>query len=318
MSGGQIFRNVLNTAKEIVQNRGMFLFVLAYFFYVDGVGTVISISTAYGTALGLGAVGMILALLVTQIVAMPSSILFGRMAQKISTRRAIMIAIVVYMVICCVGFIMGFTLEPHQDAFDAGYISATDALTEEVVTAHNLDKEAVTPALDAYYDEARAALLAQDAYSADPLLKVELDGVDAATADAVNTRLAAGIDTFAQENNDIRANYRAAISRSSIMFWAMALLVGTVQGGIQAVSRSYFGKLVPKNRSNEFFGFFDIFGKFATVVGPLLYAVIGSMTGRSSYGTLALLTLFLMGFLILWRAKKPLQELEQRQAALEA
>ena len=109
-------------------------------------------------------------------------------------------------------------------------------------------------------------------------------------------------------------DYRDAIGRSTKMFWAMALLVGTVQGGIQAVSRSYFGKLVPKKRSNEYFGFFDIFGKFATFIGPLLYAIIGSMTGRSSLGTLALLALFMIGFIVLIIAKKPLEELEARKA----
>ena len=99
------------------------------------------------------------------------------------------------------------------------------------------------------------------------------------------------------------------------MFWAMAILVGTVQGGIQAVSRSYFGKLVPKKRSNEYFGFFDIFGKFATFVGPLLYALIGSLSGRSSFGTLALLTLFLAGFITLILARKPLEQLEKNKEA---
>jgi UMF1 family MFS transporter len=88
------------------------------------------------------------------------------------------------------------------------------------------------------------------------------------------------------------------------------VLVGTVQGGIQAVSRSFFGKLIPKERSNEYFGFFDIFGKFASVVGPFLYGTMRGITGRSSYGTLVLLLLFVMGFVVLLRAKKPLEELE--------
>ena len=93
--------------------------------------------------------------------------------------------------------------------------------------------------------------------------------------------------------------FRKAVSFSTILFWAMAALVGTVQGGIQAVSRSYFGKLIPKKRSNEFFGFFDIFGKFASVLGPFLYATIGAWTGRSSFGVLALIVLFLAGLVIM-------------------
>jgi MFS-type transporter involved in bile tolerance (Atg22 family) len=123
---------------------------------------------------------------------------------------------------------------------------------------------------------------------------------------------------FAQENKDTIDDYYAAQRKSSVLFWAMAILVGTVQGGIQATSRSYFGKLIPKNRSNEFFGFFDIFGKFASVIGPLLYSFVAGITGRSSYGTLCLLVLFIIGFVILKGAKKPLEELEMSRAKQEA
>jgi UMF1 family MFS transporter len=129
----------------------------------------------------------------------------------------------------------------------------------------------------------------------------------------VNKTLSLQLAAYQSYNAATIDGYRQAISRSTIMFWSMAILVGTVQGGIQAVSRSYFGKLVPKERSNEFFGFFDIFGKFATFMGPLLYALIGTATGRSSFGTLALLSLFLIGFIILVFAKKPLQELERQR-----
>ena len=76
------------------------------------------------------------------------------------------------------------------------------------------------------------------------------------------------------------------------------------------MSRSYFGKLIPKERSNEFFGFFDIFGKFASVMGPFLYATIGAWTGRSSFGVLALIALFLVGLIIMVRGKKELEALE--------
>ena len=118
-SVAQIFRNIGRTARDIFRRKGLFLFVLAYFFYIDGVGTIISISTAYGTVLGLGSVGMILALLVTQIVAMPCSILFANLAEKITARKALIGAIIIYTLICVVGFYMGFSLEPHQDAYES-------------------------------------------------------------------------------------------------------------------------------------------------------------------------------------------------------
>ena len=311
---GQTFQNVIRTAREIAQRRGLLLFILAYFFYIDGVGTIISIATAYGTALGLGAVGMILALLVTQIVAMPCSILFGKMSQKISTRRALLIGIAVYMIICCVGFVMGFTLEPHQDAFESGY-TASFAAVDDSVQAGFTDKAGAREALNTYHKDMKGALVrgnAEDIAAVAFAIK-DADAADVIMQEEVNKTLSAQLAAYQSGNAATISGYRQAIGRSTIMFWSMAILVGTVQGGIQAVSRSYFGKLVPKERSNEFFGFFDIFGKFATFMGPLLYALIGTATGRSSYGTLALLSLFLTGFIILIFAKKPLQELERQR-----
>lgn len=209
------FSNLWQTAKDIFADRKIFLFIIAYFFYIDGVGTVISISTSYGTALNLNQVSMILALLVTQIVAVPFSILFGRLAGKIGSINILCIATAVYCVICGVGFFMGFNIE--QNPGDQG-----------------------------------------------------------------------------------------ALFLSTVLFWCMAFLVGTVQGGIQAISRSYFGKLVPAERSNEYFGFFDIFGKFAAVIGPVLVGSFAQATGRQSIGVLSLVLLFLIGFFILFAGRKRL------------
>ena len=88
-------------------------------------------------------------------------------------------------------------------------------------------------------------------------------------------------------------------------------MVGTVQGGIQAVSRSYLGRLIPKKQSNEYYGFFDIFGKFAAFLGPFLYATVGQATGRSSYGVLALSMLFLAGLILLIAGKRSMEEDEK-------
>ncbi len=207
------FSNLWKTAKEIFSNRRIFLFIIAYFFYIDGVGTVISISTSYGSKLNLDQVSMILALLVTQVVAVPFSILFGRLAGKVGSVNILCFATAVYCVICGVGFFMGFNIEQHPG----------------------------------------------------------------------------------DEN---------AVFLSTVLFWCMAFLVGTVQGGIQAISRSYFGKLIPPERSNEYFGFFDIFGKFAAVIGPALVAAFTQITGKDSIGVLSLVLLFLIGFCILFFGRK--------------
>ena len=215
------FSNVAHTLRDIVKNKGLFCYVIAYFCYIDGVGTVIHMSTSYGSTLGLDTVGMILALLVTQIVAMPCSVLFGRLAKKLGAVRMIGIAIAIYFLICVVGFYMGYIIEVDE----------------------------------------------------------------------------------------------SAVGTAQVLFWMMAFLVGTVQGGIQALSRSYFSRLVPPDKSNEYFGFFDIFGKFATVVGPFLVAAVTGLTGRSSFGILSLLVLFAVGGLILFLGRSQLKASEEAAEA---
>ena len=294
----QIFKNIGHTAKDIFQRKGLFLFVVAYFFYIDGVGTIISISTAYGTVLGLGSVGMILALLVTQIVAMPCSIWFANIAAKITARRALIGAIIVYTLICCVGFYMGFSLEPQQEAYETAlkteYTDPLESISDETAIAlRDAGKKLL-------YDQDAKTKWAEEInqYSQEQLSNPEVDQVQSTFGEFLNGQ------------TEVIESFRKAVSRSTILFWAMAFMVGTVQGGIQAVSRSYFGKLIPKERSNEFFGFFDIFGKFASVMGPFLYATIGAWTNRSSYGVLALIALFMVGLIIMIRGKKDFEALE--------
>ncbi len=213
----EAFRNAWKTFKDILKDKKILFFIIAYFFYIDGVDTIISMATNYGETLGLGAIGMILALLVTQIVAVPFSILFGNLAKKVGAMKMIAIAVCVYFVITILGFFMGFNIE-----------------------------------------------------------QAELSGGD--------------ID--------------AALRLSSTLFWILATLVGTVQGGIQALSRSYFGQLIPPERSNEYYGFLDIFGKFSCVIGPALYAATYAATGRASLGILSIIVLFFGGMVALFAGRK--------------
>lgn len=213
----EAFRNAWKTFKDILKDKKILFFIIAYFFYIDGVDTIISMATNYGETLGLGAIGMILALLVTQIVAVPFSILFGNLAKKVGAMKMIAIAVCIYFVITILGFFMGFNIE-----------------------------------------------------------QAELSGGD--------------ID--------------AALKLSSTLFWILATLVGTVQGGIQALSRSYFGQLIPPERSNEYYGFLDIFGKFSCVIGPALYAATYAATGRASLGILSIIVLFFGGMVALFAGRK--------------
>jgi MFS transporter, UMF1 family len=192
------FKRIYKTFKNIKKHKATFMFLIAYFFYIDGVDTIIKMSTAYGTDLGISATNLLIILLVTQFVAFPFALLYGKLAEKYRAKNMLYIGIIVYTIICIYAYFMKTTLD----------------------------------------------------------------------------------------------------------FWILAMLVGTSQGGIQALSRSYFGKLIPKENANEFFGFYNIFGKFAAIMGPLLLGIVAQVTGKTTNGVFSIIILFIIGGLLLTRVPK--------------
>ena len=188
------FKRLGKTFVELAKEKHIFVFLLAFFFYIDGVYTVIDMATAYGQALGLDSTGLLLALLVTQIVAFPSVLIFSRLVKKVRPETIITICIAAYFCI----------------------------------------------AVYAYW------------------LDTQFD------------------------------------------FWLLAILVGMFQGTIQALSRSYFAKIIPAEKSGEFFGIYDICGKGASVIGTALVSFLSQATGSINIGVSALSVMFLIG-LVLFR-----------------
>lgn len=326
--------NLWRTLRDIARDKGLLFYLVAYFFYIDGVGTVINLATNYGATLGLGSTGMILALMVTQLVAVPFSILFSRLASRIGALRMIAAAIGVYIVICGVGFFMGLNVEPYQMEYADAVNGAAAGVNVSDLTAH--DRKVWNTVVEDIKENGKNALSAEDRQAA--FWAEEESGVTGVFGDVV-TSLENDDGRYVFSSPDIRewtaasvsqirteltpfitdsgkqTAYAQALRLSSLLFWILAFLVGTVQGGIQALSRSYFGKLVPPERSNEYFGFYDIFGKFASVIGPMLYSLFYMATGRASIGIISLLILFGIGGLLLLAGRKHLGDDRELQTS---
>ena len=183
------FKRLGKTLKNVHHEKKIFLFLLAFFFYIDGVYTIIDMATAYGSALGLDSTGLLLALLMTQVVAFPCAIIFGRLSGRIKTEKLI------------------------------------------------------TACIAAYF----------------------------------------GIAVFAM------------FLATQWQFWVLAMLVGVFQGGIQALSRSYFSKIIPASQSGEYFGLFDICGKGASFMGTTIVSVVSQLTGSVNIGVGMIAVLFIAG-----------------------
>lgn len=192
------FARLRYVLKDMKKDRRVFLFLVAFFFYIDGVYTIIDMATAYGEALGMDSTGLLLALLLTQLVAFPFALIFGRAARRYENDKLIRFCIL--------------------------------------------------------------------AYTAIALFAIQLD--------------------------------------QQWEFWVLAVFVGMFQGGIQALSRSYFAKIIPAEKSGEYFGIFDICGKGASFMGTALVGLFAQITGSPNAGVAVLAVMFLTGYLLFGKAVK--------------
>jgi len=120
---------------------------------------------------------------------------------------------------------------------------------------------------------------------------------------SARTMIIVGIFTY------IVSCFAAFLITSVWHIFILGVMIGSAQGGIQALSRSYFAKIIPKQNSNEFFGFYNIFGKFAAIIGPSLMALTTELTGNAKYSIFAIVPLFIAGFLVFITLPKDIQKI---------
>lgn len=188
------FQQLAATFHKIRQLRIVFLFLLGYWCYIDGVDTIIRMAVDYGMSLGFASTSLMTALLITQFVGFPAALAFSRIAHRTGTKTAILIGLSIYLIVIAWGFLMNTETE----------------------------------------------------------------------------------------------------------FYLLAAIIGLVQGGVQALSRSFYSRIIPRNQAAEFFGFFNLLGKFAAILGPFLMGWIGVLSGSNRYAILCLLIFFLLGGILLY------------------
>lgn len=192
------FKRLGRSLSNVKKDKKIFLFLLAFFFYIDGVYTIIDMATAYGSSLGLDTTGLLLALLVTQIVAFPFAILFGRLARRFSADKLITVCIIAYF----------------------------------------------------------------------------------------------GIAVFAY------------FMTNQVQFFTLAIFVGMFQGGVQALSRSYFTRIIPAEQAGEYFGLMDICGKGASFMGTVVVGAVTQFTGSQNKGVGVIAVFFIVGLVLFRMAVK--------------
>ncbi|WP_274363854.1 MFS transporter [Paenibacillus thermotolerans] len=206
----EAFARLQDTFRNVRHYPELLKYLAAFWFFSDGIGTIIKMATVYGAAIGIGTSDLILALLITQFVGLPFSLLFGKLAEKFGAKSSLYGALAVYVVITVLGYFM----------------------------------------------------------------------------------------------------------TTAWQFYALACLVGVVQGGSQSLARSIYIRLIPAGRSAEYFGFMSIWSKFAGIVGPAVFGFVNQLTGEGRFGILALIVFFVAGIALLKTVNIPKGEREAAGAAI--
>jgi MFS transporter, UMF1 family len=258
------FSRLLRTFRELRLYRQLSIFVVAFWIYNDGIGTIIKMATIYGAEIGIGQFDLIAALLLTQIVGVFFSLMYGRIPRRDDPKQTLFLGMIVY-----------------------------NAVTLPLLGI-------IAPRLGVTVGLAGAAIAVLNQIPAYLLSRFVLPRPLAPLAARMNTKNAILLGLIVYGLISIWGFFMA----TALEFWLLAVMVGLVQGGTQALSRSLFGNMVPKAQTAEFFGFYDMSSKFAGLLGPLAFAVVGQLFGSSRLSIISLIVFFIVGGLILARVNE--------------
>ncbi len=262
LKGG--FERLIRTFKELRLYRQLMIFIIAFWIYNDGIGTIIKMATIYGAEIGIGQIDLIGALLLTQFVGIPFSLIFGRLPRRDDPKQPFFLSYVLYNAVTLppIG-----VLAPRFDV-TSGPIAVGIVLANQIL---------------AYLF---ARFVGQKVF--------------VGLAQRINTKNAILLALVVYGMVSVWGFFM----RTAVEFWLLAVMVGLVQGGSQALSRSLFGNMVPKAQTAEFFGFYDMSSKFAGLLGPLVFAVVGQLAGSSRLSIFSLIVFFVVGGLVLSRVNE--------------
>lgn len=186
-------QRIARTLRQVAHHKNIFVFLAAFFLYIDGVHTIIKMAFSFGVDMHLSEMTLVIGLIVVQLVAFPCALIYGVLARHFGAKALLMVGVLTYVAVTIIGYYL----------------------------------------------------------------------------------------------------------HTAWQFYLLVVLVGSAQGGIQSLSRSLYSRIIPQQNAAEFFGFYDVFGKFAAVLGPALVGISAQLTGNTRYGILSLIVLFILGGLLL-------------------
>ncbi|MFN8379888.1 MAG: MFS transporter [Anaerolineae bacterium] len=290
-------RRMSHTFRDLRRYRELFKYLVAFLLYNDAIGTIIGLATIYGAELGFGSTELVLALLLVQFVGIPFSLIFGRLPDARTKLRPFFLAFILFNMIALplVGIGARYALPADLVGAPPAQVSVTTDASADTGDATSAEAPAAAPAREQSL----------------PLILgiIAVVQVAAAAFAAIFGRFFRGMASLFDTKRSIMLALVVYsiiaiwgfFIESTVEFWLLAWMVAIVQGGSQALSRSLFSNMSPREKSGEFFGLYGVMEKFSSILGPLLFALAVVVFGSSRPAILSLIAFFIIGGWLLSR-----------------